>query len=103
MPDTGDVRAAERRPRFPVFQQRLEAVHDWVHSAVGGNMVTSRSPADPLFWLHHANIDRIWARWQDKPQNERPANGPEDLQPRATMSSTVTQSLRIDRLGYRYS
>src|SRR5690606_29593427 len=22
------------------------------------------SPGDPLFWLHHANIDRIWALWQ---------------------------------------
>jgi len=23
------------------------------------------SPDDPLFWMHHANIDRIWAMWQD--------------------------------------
>ena len=22
------------------------------------------SPLDPLFWLHHANIDRLWATWQ---------------------------------------
>ncbi len=19
---------------------------------------------DPIFWLHHANVDRIWAEWQ---------------------------------------
>lgn len=22
------------------------------------------SPADPLFWLHHAQVDRIWSQWQ---------------------------------------
>jgi tyrosinase len=22
------------------------------------------SPNDPIFWLHHANVDRIWAQWQ---------------------------------------
>ena len=23
------------------------------------------SPYDPVFWLHHANADRLWAEWQD--------------------------------------
>ena len=22
------------------------------------------SPSDPLFWLHHANLDRVWWSWQ---------------------------------------
>ena len=22
-------------------------------------------PADPLFWMHHANIDRIYTLWQN--------------------------------------
>ena len=22
------------------------------------------SPSDPAFWLHHANVDRLWAMWQ---------------------------------------
>jgi tyrosinase len=21
------------------------------------------SPRDPIFWLHHCNIDRLWAEW----------------------------------------
>jgi tyrosinase len=43
---------------------RLEATpHNGVHNWVGGNMKTMLSPLDPLFWLHHANCDRIWAAW----------------------------------------
>jgi tyrosinase len=35
------------------------------HNMIGGNMVDLTSPNDPLFWLHHANVDRLWAVWQD--------------------------------------
>jgi tyrosinase len=34
--------------------------HMLVHGLIGGHMGTNWSPADPLFWLHHSNIDRIW-------------------------------------------
>jgi tyrosinase len=38
--------------------------HDGVHGAVGGNMgVVDLSSRDPIFYLHHANIDRIWNGW----------------------------------------
>jgi hypothetical protein len=30
-----------------------------------GNMAVMTSPDDPLFFLHHANVDRMWAIWQD--------------------------------------
>lgn len=28
-----------------------------------GTMAFNSSPNDPVFWLHHANVDRIWSRW----------------------------------------
>jgi tyrosinase len=37
--------------------------HNNVHNDVGGNMAQGESPRDPIFWLHHANIDRLWKRW----------------------------------------
>ncbi len=55
--------------RFPrgkpdAFEPLLEArPHNPVHNLVGGIMNTMASPLDPLFWLHHANIDRLWAAW----------------------------------------
>jgi len=24
------------------------------------------SPYDPIFWLNHSNVDRLWAEWQDR-------------------------------------
>jgi len=38
--------------------------HDGVHNNIGGIMANAtRSPTDPIFWLHHANIDRLWSIW----------------------------------------
>ena len=33
-------------------------------------MSNGNSPADPVFFLHHANVDRIWASWQEKKFND---------------------------------
>lgn len=39
--------------------------HNVVHTAIGGLMGDPDTAAqDPIFWLHHANIDRIWWLWQ---------------------------------------
>lgn len=27
------------------------------------------SPNDPSFFMHHCNVDRLWAKWQDQPGN----------------------------------
>ena len=48
------------------FREGVEGMHDGVHAWVGGDMRTGTSPNDPLFWLHHANIDRIWGGWQTR-------------------------------------
>lgn len=46
------------------FQGLLEqGPHNYIHGFVGGTMGTYSSPRDPIFWLHHCNIDRIWFDW----------------------------------------
>ena len=38
--------------------------HNGVHSTIGGWMGDPDQAAqDPIFWLHHANIDRLWEVW----------------------------------------
>jgi tyrosinase len=53
--------------KYSVFRGMLESqFHQGVHRAVGGWLGSPSSPADPLFFLLHANVDRIWAHWQAK-------------------------------------
>lgn len=42
----------------------LEATpHNTLHGILGGDMGGYRSPRDPIFWLHHCNVDRLWTLW----------------------------------------
>ena len=41
-------------------------LHNQVHVWVGGDMLFSSSPNDPVFYLNHCNVDRIWASWLDQ-------------------------------------
>ena len=55
----------------------LERVpHGSIHGAVGGWMgAFNTAGLDPLFWLHHCNIDRIWSVWlrlNRDPRNSNP-------------------------------
>ncbi len=90
---------------FDVFQSTLEAApfHNRLHGLVGGTMVTSASPADPLFWLHHAFIDKIWADWQLLHPGVNPANTAEVLLPAPIMTRKVSQVLSTQALGYVYA
>jgi len=39
-------------------------MHNLVHVWVGGSMEPGTSPNDPIFFLHHCNVDRLWNLWQ---------------------------------------
>ncbi|KAF3234581.1 hypothetical protein TWF192_001254 [Orbilia oligospora] len=52
---------------FNFFSNALEKLHNDVHMQVGGNGIMgliSYAAFDPIFWLHHNNIDRLLAIWQ---------------------------------------
>ncbi|MEV7418850.1 tyrosinase family protein [Streptomyces sp. NPDC089919] len=56
------------------FRNHLEGwrgvnLHNRVHVWVGGLMSTGASPNDPVFWMHHAFIDKLWATWQKRHPN----------------------------------
>lgn len=39
-------------------------MHNQVHSWIGGTILSAASPADPVFWLLHAFLDKVWVDWQ---------------------------------------
>ncbi|XP_076457104.1 hemocyanin 2-like isoform X2 [Babylonia areolata] len=64
-----NVLLALEQTSFCDFEVQFEIVHNALHSFVGGrgkhSMATLDYTAfDPVFFLHHANVDRIWAIWQ---------------------------------------
>ncbi|ELU41097.1 Tyrosinase domain-containing protein [Rhizoctonia solani AG-1 IA] len=40
--------------------------HDNIHRIVGGDLKRQYSSNDPLFFLHHAQVDRLWTLWQGR-------------------------------------
>jgi tyrosinase len=105
LPTAGQINAVLASPDFTTFTGALEQPHNWVHRAVGGTMVMSTSPADPLFWLHHAFIDKLWADWQvaHPAPAGNPPNMSETLQPPPIMTRTVAQVQSTRSLGYVYA
>ncbi|MGW0884245.1 tyrosinase family protein [Streptomyces sp. NPDC002671] len=58
---------------FNTFVEGLESVHDDIHVWVGATMGDiATAAADPLFYMHHANVDRLWWAWHPTHQNENP-------------------------------
>ena len=53
----------EKGSPFFTFSHSLESnPHNLLHGALGGLMGRVPTAAlDPIFWVHHANIDRLWA------------------------------------------
>ncbi|VXB87684.1 tyrosinase family protein [Massilia sp. 9I] len=52
-----------QRGTWNAFEPKLENVHNPVHDLIGGIMATMQSPLDPIFYLHHANVDRLTHAW----------------------------------------
>ena len=85
--------------------------HNRVHCLVRGPfMCSGTSPQDPIFMMHHCNIDRIWDEWNFRGN----PNSPDPLwldmaftqhfyQPDGTLQSyAVNQLLEVEPLGYTY-
>lgn len=55
---------------FVTWHQLLSSnLHDNVHCKIGGvsgDMCSVDAANDPIFFLHHAFIDKLWADWQNK-------------------------------------
>ncbi|WP_018348413.1 tyrosinase family protein [Longispora albida] len=79
LPTAGDVSTVLAQGTYDVspwnstsasgFRNYLEGfrgpnVHNRVHNWVSGTMAGFGSPNDPVFWLHHCHVDKLWSDWQ---------------------------------------
>jgi tyrosinase len=88
---------------FGDFNDEMEDIHDRIHAWAGGSMAQVALAAfDPLFYSHHAMIDRIWWLWQLEIGNSGIPPMMHDivLEP---FNLTVSDVLNIYDLGYDYA
>lgn len=103
LPSAERVRSVLELGDFWDFQTQVEQLHDDVHVWVGGTMAEIPLAAyDPLFWGHHAMVDRIWRLWQLRhPTAGVPAELIDEALP--PFNITVRQTLSVTALGYDYA
>lgn len=83
-------------------------LHNRVHRWVGGDMLPGTSPNDPVFFLHHCNVDRLWVKWQADVAYAPVSDGPpghnlnDVLQFLESTVTTPAATLDHHTMGYRY-
>jgi tyrosinase len=95
------------------FSKQIQDVHDFIHPWVGGTDPANENIGgdmgnigvaafDPIFWAHHAMIDRLWYLWQLR-------HGVNNIPPEylsmglAPFGMTVQHVLDVRTLGYEYA
>lgn len=73
---------------FPQFRLRLECVHNKAHVYIA-NVSPHIAFRDPLVFLLHSNVDRIFARWQTDPAH------PERLDPNNVYGSESSLDVSV--------
>lgn len=85
--------------------------HNHIHQLIGGAMKHPRTSArDPMFWLHHSNVDRVWATWHRNRGRDlypaewtsRTVGGFVDVEGRDVAGLPVGGTLETRPLGYDY-
>ncbi len=137
LPDESTIRMALEADSVDKFRKRLEGfvelcgessytldtktahnnLHNAVHIFVGGHMrVVPSASNDPIFFLHHANIDRIFETWlqsfnpllvpsfqNDSERCRHPGHNLNDyLVPFFPLKTNADMYKLSDKLGFRY-
>jgi hypothetical protein len=90
LPSPSEIQQTLAMPDYPSFQAALEAgeglvlphtimhnaMHPWIGDSIGHMSDAKVSSFDPIFYLLHCNVDRLWAMWQmDGHATEFPLSG----------------------------
>lgn len=75
--------ASTLAPNYDAFRRWLEPHHGTIHQGVGGFRMdfqgdmtaVENSPNEPVFWLHHAFIDKMWYTFQQESEEAKKAYG----------------------------
>ncbi len=138
LPDNSTINIALAANNFSEFRKRLEGfvdlcgknsppctihktgahnnLHNAVHIFIGGHMrVVASASNDPIFFLHHANIDRIFEAWLQRFDGSLPSFQPDTelgrhpghnlndyLVPFFPLKTNADMYKLSDKLGFHY-
>ncbi len=105
-----NIASIQRLGDFSRFQGRLEdSPHNNGHVVTGapnGHMISGMSPLDPCFWLHHCNVDRLWAEWQragnTSPSQTQIYNGQFVDETGAGQNAAASNAVDFEAMGFTY-
>ncbi|MEO7689104.1 MAG: tyrosinase family protein [Sphingomonas sp.] len=91
---------ADRNKMVSVARRKFHQREDLYSEPPNGDMFSNLTASyDPIFWPVHANIDRLWWKWQQ----DHPDGLPADLDAPLTPWSYATRdTLDMYRFGYEY-
>lgn len=91
---------ADRNTAVRVAGRKFHKRDDLYSEPQFGDMFSNLTASyDPIFWPVHANIDRLWWRWQQDHPDGLPADLDSALTP---WSYAVRDTLDMNRFGYEY-
>jgi tyrosinase len=96
------VASAQTKSSYTSYSAALENPHNGLHGFVGGTMgIIPYAAYDPIFWAHHANVDRLFSEWQAAHPSVKP---PDNIWNAALTPSgmTTSQIWDMSKLGYDY-
>ncbi len=65
LPTQSEINNVQAITNWDNYVSTLEngSVHVGGHVWIGGTMASGNSPADPVFYMHHGMIDKLWQDW----------------------------------------
>jgi tyrosinase len=103
LPTQAQINDVLARGDFLDFSSGLRQLHNNVHVVIGGSMgLVENAAFDPIFWAHHAYVDRAWRLWQLR----NPSSGlPQSIlnTALAPFPMTVADTLSVTGMGYDYA
>jgi len=94
---------AQGRETYPDYSPALENPHGGLHVWVGGDMGSVPVASyDPIFWMHHCNVDRLWWEWQEVNGSDTVPQSVRDFIC-APFTYTGEQTLDTAYFGYTYA
>ncbi|WQF83004.1 Putative tyrosinase copper-binding domain, di-copper centre-containing domain superfamily [Colletotrichum destructivum] len=85
-----------RQPDYASFFVKLEdGPHNQIPNGIQGDFIKFTAPNDPLFFLHHSQLDRLWWMWQQRNLRPRLSDYGEIKKHEAVTQTSLSDAISI--------